>query len=43
MKKIIIDRQKILSKDYNDFVSQYQGPGGVKTDRLEVVLKILSK
>ncbi len=41
--KIVIDRQKILSKDYNDFVSQYQGPGGVKTDRLEVVLKILSK
>lgn len=41
--KIVINRQKILSKDYSDFVSQYQGLGGTKTDRLEVVLKILDK
>jgi hypothetical protein len=41
--KIIINRQKIQSIDYNDFVSQYQGKGSAKTDRLEVVLKILDK
>ncbi|PSM55225.1 hypothetical protein C4L39_24035 [Clostridium diolis] len=41
--KIMISRQKILSKDYSDFVSQYQGPGGAKNDRLEVVVKILGK
>jgi len=42
-KKIAINRQKILSSDYNDFVRQYKGPGSAKTDRLEVVLKIFDK
>ena len=42
-KKIVINREKILSNDYSDFSSQYKGPTRSNDDGLKVVLEIFNK
>lgn len=42
-KKIVINREKILSNDYSDFVSRYKGPTRSNDDGLKVVLEIFNK
>lgn len=42
-KKVVINREKIHSNDYSDFVSQYKGPTRSNDDGLKVVLEIFNK